>query len=206
MSTVGFNVANGVSSILAHKLGQAEISFAAAGICGAIHSIGMFWRWKMANVTQRELAMLAQLEALQLERFRALQAAMAEDTNYGSVMIAAERKALGVLDRVCALPAMQAHTGQELGRAGVCFSARDGTRFFVDPAHIFRRGIDPRVWDGSTCYQVGDNIPYAEKMATAMLLLHDDPGLFDVWAMNHGLPVSRRLRGHVPEAIKWILP
>lgn len=69
-----------------------------------------------------------------------------------------------------------------------------GTLFTVSPRNIVKR---TPISEQITCYYVADQcrtfvgphsvpLPAYEAMATAMLLLHNDPTIFDRWAKQDG--------------------
>lgn len=181
---VGVNAWLGVSSVLAHKFAQGKILFLGAGICAAICGMGMFSRWKVANeISEIERVMLAHRNEARRIAEEAVRQADA-----GS--LEAHDKARAVLERVVTLLNARNEGGC------VSFTARSGDVFLLDIHNICRRSANnPGHWDASTCYQMFETVLAAEKIATAMLLLNDDPRLFDFWRWNQGHTTTRVMPG-----------
>jgi hypothetical protein len=88
------------------------------------------------------------------------------------------------LKRVVAL------VGGSFQQFGVVFETH-GINFLVRANEIYRYQKGVPFPGDNTCYQIAE-IPYEEeKMATAILLLHADPALFEFWRDNHGEYTAR---------------
>jgi hypothetical protein len=97
--------------------------------------------------------------------------------------VATEERAETYLRRMVAL------TGAiKMGNTYVLYVGN--TRFHVRDRYVTRlRDVtDPKSAHEETCfYSVHNGIPKAEEIATALLQLANNPGLFDKWAVQNGL-------------------
>lgn len=64
----------------------------------------------------------------------------------------------------------------------------NGDTYRISPGHIMRFSENHR--QGGTCFHMGGaSMPFSEQIASAALLLHHDPSIFDRWHSQNGLYV-----------------
>jgi hypothetical protein len=85
--------------------------------------------------------------------------------------------------KVCsALDVIDVQMMPENNWARVLFKTKKGGETFLIENDSILRKSDGR----GTCYQICTPMPALEKIASAMLILNDNPNIFTFWADNHG--------------------
>lgn len=87
-------------------------------------------------------------------------------------------------------------TGAEQISDQCCFLDVGQTRFYVHDTYVVRvRDVNPTCTQDETCfYLVHEGMPAAEKIATALLQLKNNPALFDGWVAKRA---AFKADGHV---------
>jgi len=153
---VGINLVPGVLNLWRHKWGLAAINFG-----GAAFIIGI--NFFMYHIRKRTRRRMQEIDNQLREHLSGVP--------MGSVHYLAEKN---LMRAVAALGAK---------RKGECVSMKVGrTRFTIKYRSVTRNGVK------NTCYQhmYMQNLPWQESVASAMLILHRNPKIFDRWRSREG--------------------
>lgn len=163
LSAVGVNCATGAIQFKLHHYGAASVSFGCAVIILAL----LPWS---ARVSKRGQAELAELQARHAEMIRIL-----EERVMGPEITAKAQRNLDLV--VQALGAL---------RVGpYVFDLQVGSFVFRVSTNTCHKLTPNGCQLDSTCLQ-GMGLPPAELVASALLLLHNDPTIFDRWGSQTG--------------------
>lgn len=160
---IGMNLAIGAWHIHHHRTGMSCINLACAGLIFGVNILTVKARRRhrevMAELEQQHAAALFGLEQLMM----------------GEDVIAKAQTNLGKVARALSVTT----------NGDTWFLTSGRFVFAVGAQSVHKLGKEDMQPIASTCIQSG-GLPAAEVIASLLLLLHHNPGLFDLWAQQDG--------------------
>src|SRR5258707_5164411 len=164
-----YDVGIGLLDIVHHHYLMAAFMFVAATFVLGFQ----WWWWRERKRRVRRMAKLTRgvnaMEAAQAAALRLMEESVAEPPPPD----ATEKARLN-------LRTVMRATGAQFSGGSVVLVVK-GLTFWIDGGHI--HCLSNRT---QTCYQVVTPMPPEEKIATALLLLHDDPRIYKLWRDRPG--------------------